>query len=293
MPNLSRRRENLAVPPLSIDWAAVRAAAAFRLALPRTPIGGRIGERLGSGTGSSLEFQDYRPYAPGDDLRHVDWAAYARSELLAVRLYREEVAPRIDLVVDVSRSMGVSEQKLQAYGELTGLLACACAATVADSRVITRSTAQPQPLSVPEDIELMAACDRTRSALEETHLPLRRRSLRVVVSDFLFPHDAEVLVSRLARDGAMLSLVQLTLQDEAEPSAEGPRRLVDVEGHGELDLMIDDAAIHEYRARFSRLRLGLSRAARRTGARFAHVIAGTPIREVARGLAQAGVLEAA
>ena len=101
MPTLSRRRENPAVPPLSINWAAVRAAATFRLALPRTPVGGRIGERLGSGTGSSLEFQDYRPYAPGDDLRHVDWAAYARSELIAVRLYREEVAPRIDLVVDV------------------------------------------------------------------------------------------------------------------------------------------------------------------------------------------------
>jgi uncharacterized protein (DUF58 family) len=281
------------VPPLSIDWAAVRAAAAFRLALPRTPIGGRIGERLGSGTGSSLEFQDYRPYAPGDDLRHVDWAAYARSELLAVRLYREEVAPRIDLVIDVSRSMGVSKQKLQAYGELTGLLACACAATVADSRVITHPAAQPQRLSVPEDIERMAACDSAYSALEEAHLPLRRRSLRVVVSDFLFPHDAEVLVSRLARDGAMLSLVQLTLPDEAEPNVEGPRRLVDVEGHGELDLVIDEAAIRDYRARFSRLRLGLSRAARRAGARFAHVIAGTPVRDVAKALASAGVLEAA
>ena len=87
------------MPTSSIDWAAVRAAAAFRLAMPRTPVGGRVGERLGSGTGSSLEFQDYRPYVPGDDLRHVDWAAYARSELLAVRLYREEVAPRIDLVL--------------------------------------------------------------------------------------------------------------------------------------------------------------------------------------------------
>jgi uncharacterized protein (DUF58 family) len=293
MSTLSRRRENPAVPPLSIDWAAVRAAASCRLALPRTPVGGRIGERLGAGTGSSLEFQDYRPYAPGDDLRHVDWAAYARSELLAVRLYREEVAPRIDLVIDISRSMGVSEQKLRAYGELTGLLACACASTVADSRVITRQAAQPQPLTVPEDIERMIGCDSTRSALEEAHLPFRRRSLRVVVSDFLFPHDAEVLVSRLARDCAMLSLVQLTLQDEAEPNAEGPRRLVDVEGYGELDLVIDENAIHDYRVRFSRLRLGLSRAARRTGARFAHVTAGTPIREVARALASAGVLEAA
>jgi uncharacterized protein (DUF58 family) len=280
------------VPTSSIDWRAVRAAA-LRLAMPRTPIGGRVGERLGAGTGSSLEFQDYRPYAPGDDLRHVDWAAYARSELLAVRLYREEVAPRIDLVLDISRSMAVTEQKLRSYGELSALLAYACASTAADSRVITTSAVQPQPLHSPEDIERILECDATISALEQPHLPFRRRSLRVVVSDFLFPHDADGLVSRLARDGASLAIVQLTLREEAEPAVEGGRRMVDVEGRGELDLVIDEAAIRDYRARFTRLRLGLSTAARRAGARFAHVVAGTPIRDVARGLAAAGVLEAA
>ncbi len=280
------------MPASSIDWSAVRAAAAFRLAMPRTPIGGRVGERLGSGTGSSLEFQDYRPYAAGDDLRHVDWAAYARSELLAVRLYREEVAPRIDLVLDVSRSMAVTEQKLRAYGELSGLLACACGSTVADSRIITTSAVQPQPLHIPEDIERFLACDATLSGLEEAHLPFRRRSLRVVVSDFLFPHDADALVSLLARDSAWLAIIQLTLREEAEPVVEGGRRLIDVEGRGEVDMVIDETAIHDYRARFGRLRLGLSRAARRVGARFAHVVAGTPIRDVARGLAAAGVLEA-
>ena len=280
------------MPTSSIDWTAVRAAAAFRLAMPRTPIGGRVGERIGSGTGSSLEFQEYRPYVNGDDLRHVDWAAYARSELLAVRLYREEVSPRIDIVIDVSRSMVVSEQKRRAFGELSGLLACACASTVADSRVITRAALEPQPLRVPEDIERFLGCEASLSALEHGHLPLRRRSLRVVVSDFLFPHDADALVSRLARDAAWLAIVQLTLQEEADPVAEGGRRLVDVEGRGELDLVIDDQAVHEYRERFNRLRLGLSTASRRVGGRFAHLVAGASVRGMARSLAAAGVLEA-
>jgi uncharacterized protein (DUF58 family) len=285
------RRENRAVPTSSIDWSVVRAAAAFRLAMPRTPIGGRVGERLGSGTGSSLEFQDYRPYAAGDDLRHVDWAAYARSEVLAVRLYREEVAPRIDLVLDISRSMGVTDQKRRAYGELSGLLACACGATVADCRIITTAAVQPQPMHAPEDIERFLACEAALSALEEVRLPFRRRSLRVIVSDFLFPHDPDALVSVLARDSAWLAIVQLTLREEAEPAVEGGRRLVDVEGRGEVDLVIDEAAIQDYRARFGRLRLGLSRAARRAGARFAHVVAGTPVRQMARDLTAAGVLE--
>src|SRR5215510_15198671 len=111
------------MPPIQVDWPEVHAvSAAFRLAMPRTPIGGRLGERLGSGTGSSLEFQDYRQYAAGDDLRHVDWSAYARSEVLTVRLYREEVAPRIDLVLDTSRSMTVTDQKARAFGEISALL---------------------------------------------------------------------------------------------------------------------------------------------------------------------------
>jgi len=280
------------VTSVPIDWPSVRAAAAFRLATPRTPVGGRLGERLGSGTGSSLEFQDYRHYAPGDDLRHVDWAAYARSDVLTVRLYREEVAPRLDLVLDVSRSMTVTQDKARAYGALMGLLACACASTDTDVRVVTSSTAEPSHLHRPEEIERFLSCDASSSALEAAQLPLRRRSLRLVVSDFLFPHDAEALVGRLAREGAWLALIQLTLREEAEPPIDGGRRLIDAEGRGELDLVIDDAATRHYRARFGRLRSGLSIATRRVGARFAYVPAGLPVREVARGLAAAGVLEA-
>jgi uncharacterized protein (DUF58 family) len=176
------------MPPIQVDWPEVhRVAAAFRLAMPRTPVGGRLGERLGSGTGSSLEFQDYRQYAMGDDLRHVDWSAYARSEVLTVRLYREEVSPRIDLVLDVSRSMSVTEKKGRAYGELCGLLACACASAEADSRIVTAAARSGATASNdPEQIERFLSCEAEFSALEESHIPFRRRSLRVRRERFSF-----------------------------------------------------------------------------------------------------------
>jgi hypothetical protein len=159
--------------------------------------------------------------------------------------------------------------------------------------VVTGSSVPPHALQRPEDIERALVCGDAISAVEQPRLPLRRRSLRIVVSDFLFPHDADALVSRLARDSASLALVQLTLDEEVDPPVEGGRRLVDVEGGGQLDLVIDEAAVADYRARFSRLRLGLATAARRAGARFAHVVAGIPVRDVARQLAAAGVLDAA
>ena len=278
--------------PLRIDWPEIhRAASAVRLAMPRTPIGGRLGERLGSGTGSSLEFQDYRQYSMGDDLRHVDWSAYARSEVLTVRLYREEVAPRIDLVLDVSRSMSVTEQKARAYDELCALLACACASAEADSRVITAAATGSSPLEIPEHVERFLRYESKFCVLEEPQVPLRRRSVRVVLSDFLFPHDPDVLLGRLARDGASLAVIQFTLGYEAEPSVLGGCRLLDVEGNGEMDVVIDEAAVRDYRERFGRLRLGLVRACRRAGASFTHVVAGAPLREIIRTLTAAAVLE--
>jgi len=274
-----------------IDWAAVQAAASWRLVVPRTPMRGRVGERLGAGTGSSLEFQDHRPYVPGDDLRHVDWKAFARSEVLSIRLYREEIAPRIDLVIDRSRSMVATELKQRAYGELVALLASASTSMSADTRLVTSAAVPPIPLHRPDDVERFLDCDATSGAVEEPGLQLRRQSMRVAVSDFLFPHDPDTIVGRLARDGASLAIIQLTTRDEAEPDVEGGRRLVDVEGRGELDVTIDARTVAEYRARFNRLRQGLSRAARRTGATFVHLMAGATPRQVARVLADAGILE--
>ena len=55
--------------------------------------------------GFSVEFADYRPYQPGDDLRYVDWKIAARADRWVVKQYEEETNLRSTLVLDVSRSM--------------------------------------------------------------------------------------------------------------------------------------------------------------------------------------------
>src|SRR5687767_6801029 len=55
--------------------------------------------------GFSVEFADFRPYQPGDDLRYVDWKIAARADRWVVRQYEEETNLRATLVLDVSRSM--------------------------------------------------------------------------------------------------------------------------------------------------------------------------------------------
>src|SRR5205085_2991332 len=82
-----------------------RAAIPYALSVPRHAPLGMVGGTLSQRSGSSLEFRDHRAYEPGDDLRHIDWSAYARTDQLTIKLFREEVTPVLDLVLDSSRSM--------------------------------------------------------------------------------------------------------------------------------------------------------------------------------------------
>ena len=56
------------------------AALRYALGVPRQAPVNQTGSTLGARAGSSLEFKDHRAYEPGDDLRHIDWSAYARTD---------------------------------------------------------------------------------------------------------------------------------------------------------------------------------------------------------------------
>ncbi|MCD8349780.1 MAG: DUF58 domain-containing protein, partial [Planctomycetaceae bacterium] len=94
--------------------AARRLARPYRLVPPTTGLGGVAGSFLGRREGGSIDFHDYRQYHPGDDLRRVDWRAYARSKQMHLRLFREEVSPLVELHLDTSASMGAYPGKAAA-----------------------------------------------------------------------------------------------------------------------------------------------------------------------------------
>ena len=64
--------------------------------------------------GFSVEFADFRPYMPGDDLRYIDWKIAARSDRWVVKQYEEETNLRATIVLDVSKSMAWSGARLNA-----------------------------------------------------------------------------------------------------------------------------------------------------------------------------------
>ncbi len=71
---------------------------------------GRLGHHKGTHrsrkTGSSLDFSDFREYHPGDDLRHIDWNVYARTDKPYIKQFLDEQEMRIHILLDPTKSMG-------------------------------------------------------------------------------------------------------------------------------------------------------------------------------------------
>ncbi|MDD4889652.1 MAG: DUF58 domain-containing protein [Phycisphaerae bacterium] len=269
-------------------------AKVYGLAIPRQPTGGVIGQMLGSAVGNSLEFQDHRTYSPGDDPRHIDWSAYARTDQLTVRLYREEVSPRLEVVVDASASMATGGK-----GELLRSLLLLLV------RLADKGRAAPVLWEIGERIEpvrhdLAAAIDRLElrgaAALAEqlaaAPIGFAPRSMRLVVSDFLFPHDADAIVRRVADRAASLAMVQLLTAEEDRPTVGRPAKLVDVESGEFLDVTMDPPAVRRYRDRLTALQTGLARAVRRAAGTFVTIVDTMSLADACRDvLTPAGVLE--
>ncbi len=79
--------------------------------------------------GFAVEFAAHREYAPGDDLRHIDWKVWSRTDRLYIKEYEEETNLKCHLLVDASKSMRYGEKK----GEKTGWSKFDYAATAAAS----------------------------------------------------------------------------------------------------------------------------------------------------------------
>lgn len=261
------------------DHEVEQLADRFQLGLPAVPSAGRSGELLGRGTGSSLEFQEYREYMPGDDIRHLDWAAYARSDALMIRLYREEISPRTEILFDVSKSMtSGGTLKPHVVRQLSALFAVLSGRLGGRPVIVLLNDQEPLRTIDSGSLEFLSHVqfDGVRNPYEmiiENRVPLKRQAVRIFISDFLFPHDPGALVRRLATDASALWMIQVLNRWESDPTPLGGRKLVDLETEGELDLLLDRRTIAGYVERLGMLQTELARNCRRAKATFVTLVA--------------------
>lgn len=251
----------------------------YTLAVPRTSAATLAGLQMGQRAGSSLEFKDHRDYQPGDDLRRIDWNAFARSDKLTVKLYREEISPHLDLVVDGSLSMAVGTgAKAQAAAALSAALAVA-AENVGYSHTVWLARDSCEQLgnssrrpAVWDDFKFDFR-ENPSESFSRVQPKLGRQGQRIFISDLLWLGEPLQLLQRLSQNAASVAVIQLLAESDLAPPERGRLRLIDSETEEQREIFIDDAAINRYRNALSRHQQNWHQACRQIGATLIELIA--------------------
>lgn len=239
---------------------AVALAASSRLRLPfRSRVWrGQAGEFAGGGAGSSMDFQDHRAYSPGDDPRHINWQAYARTGSYTMKLFREEVRPVVDLILDASESMFFDSQKATRTAELFYLIAESSQAAGASLALHTvrgnaMLTLDPSTLRSHKWLDSARSLQASDAATvpDLTRLPLRANAIRVFLSDLLFTADPELILRHLSHRHGSVVIFSPFLETEARPNWSGNYEFIDPERKSSHPHRIEPATLRRYQEAYS------------------------------------------
>jgi uncharacterized protein (DUF58 family) len=212
--------------------------------------------------GFSQEFAEYRAYTPGDDLRHVDWNVFARTERAFLKRYRGETNCQLTILLDASRSMKFTSHNVEkleyarflaaSLSYLASVQRDAAGIIIFDDdvrRYVRPSSRQGQLARLLHAIESMEPGTRTNFSKPFLNLQefLRRRGLVVAISDFWEkPETIIKTVEPLRYRGNELVLFHVLDPEEIRPKLRHPVLLEDLET-GEALEVSPDYTTHEYR----------------------------------------------
>jgi uncharacterized protein (DUF58 family) len=283
-------------PPGLLGPDFVRELEVLRRRLEIRARSGAGGEHLGRRRGGSSEFQEHRPYAAGDDLRRIDWAAYARTGEPVLKLFRTEEDVVVRLVCDASASLGHGDPpKLDTARRLAAAVGYMTLAQSERAQLLVAADATrehppvrgrgglPALLRALSAVEARGGTDLARAVDAVVQKSLRPGML-VVVSDFFDPGPVTAALGRAVKAGHDVALVQVVAPDEIEPSFEGDWALEDAETGALVEVTMDAAALAAYAQRFAGLCEELRSFARKLGAVYVRARTDEPLEAVVRRL---------
>ena len=203
--------------------------------------------------GFSAEFAELRGYRPGDDLRHIDWRMYARSDRFYVKQFEEETNLRAHLLLDVSASMGWSSKPTTLPTKLWYARTVAAALAlillrqgdraglaVFDDQIrgwLSARGGRRQWVEFVRSLDGLEASGSTdaSTAIRKVALRLHRRGLVVFISDLLIDPEATIRALRyLFHRSHQVMVFHLLDPGERDLSGTGDARFRDPETGEEL-----------------------------------------------------------
>jgi uncharacterized protein (DUF58 family) len=230
--------------------------------------------------GFSQEFAEYRAYSEGDDLRHVDWNVFARTERCYLKRYRGETNTRLTLLIDASASMGYGSHRVNKLEYARYLAASlfymahqqrdAAGLIVFDDEVrnhLVPSSRHGQLMRLLHALERIELGSRTDFQKPFLHFQqfLFRPGIVGVISDFYEnPETVIRTIEPLRFRGNELILFHVLDPKEIEPGFRRPVLLVDMEDEKSMDVAPEYAQT-EYRAKIDGHIENLRSSAKRAG----------------------------
>mgnify|MGYP001192887265 CR=1 FL=1 len=223
--------------------------------------GGTQGGRKSKAKGVSVEFSDYREYAPGDDFRRIDWNAYGRFDKFFIKVFMEEREGVFNFFIDKSKSMdyGKDNKKNTALKIVAALSYIALnnldrvnISTMNDGSLenIKISTGNRGFQKILMDLEKIKFDGTTDLSSSIKKRPLSMRGISIVVSDFLNNEGLESLedgLKYLAYKKQEIILVQVLCDEEINPDFNNEITLIDSETGENIKLSVTPALINEYK----------------------------------------------
>jgi uncharacterized protein (DUF58 family) len=241
--------------------------------------------------GFSAEFSQYRHYRPGDDLKYVDWKAFARTDRIYTRQFRETTNVSALFALDISKSMNFGSKFTMArtvaailgtlvldQGDAAGVLAVDERAHYLPARsghhhlrVMLAELASLEPagaVSIGETLRRAAAI-------------LKRRGLVIVISDLYENEESIGQIRRLKRMGHDVIVMHTLAREEYTLDVGGAAELVDLENGSRL--MVQPSEVREsYLAALHRWVGSVEQELRRDGIDYLRLIAGEPLEPALR-----------
>jgi uncharacterized protein (DUF58 family) len=261
---------------------------------PRKSFGGKVrGERLTKKKGVSIEFADYREYAEGDDLRHLDWNVLARLDASVIRTYRDEEDLALYVLLDASASMGFGEPT---KFEAATRLACAMGYVGLNGgdavvpRILGKREPNPSTMRGRASYPKLAAWASQPRDIEESKGGLTaslklfaatstRNGVALLISDGLDP-DISTAIRTLGGRGHEVLFLQILSDVEIDPDLEGDLRLLDAESGKPTEITANSYALKEYKHRLQNHNQTIIEAIRRVGGRHALIQPDQPVERV-------------
>ncbi|MBB4824098.1 uncharacterized protein (DUF58 family) [Sporosarcina luteola] len=219
-------------------------------------LGHHKGAHRSTKTGMSLEFSDFREYHPGDDLRHIDWNVYARTDKPFIKQFLDEQEMRIHILLDSTKSMGY-EQKWDFARQLAigiGQIGLKSGDTVSFS---TKSQDQEYFFRRKGALQ-RAAIKKLVSQIEQPtlsgyftdyalrHVP-KAVTVLFIITDGLEPLDQwEHLFRRLPGISRDIRIITVHDTSEEAPRLQGDIRLVDMETEQAVEVTMSTNSIQRY-----------------------------------------------